>query len=411
MDNWDLNEAQLTVARAMSSFDPEIPRMYLWSGSVRAGKTWGMALAACLAALRRGDGGQWIVAGRSVGALERNILPSLLEHAQNLGLQGRYVRSRRTWEMAGNEFRFFGGVDARSQDLVQGMTAAGAFIDEAALLPRDFIMQCLARCSEPLSRIVMTCNPAGPGHWLKREFFDRAEELGAVTLHSGLLDNPSLSEDALRFYRTAFTGHYKRRMVDGEWVGATGLVFPRFNVYHGVDIDSVLFDIGIDWGASAPTAAVCLVRRGQIWLANSEYYWRGGLTGERTVAEHASAIEGMMAVHGRAERILIDPSAASLRTELSRRGHYARRANNDREAGIQALSTALALGDVLVGDRCEELIRELETLEWDEANSLRGEDVVDVLGDDHAVDALRYWCMDRLPPRIESESRNLPVGF
>lgn len=415
MSEFALNPAQSTICQAMASFDPERPRIYLWSGSVRSGKTWGMAFGCVLAALRRGRGGKFILAGRSIGALERNFLPAIMEHAQSLGLSFRYVRSRRTLILGDCEFHLFGGVDSRSQDAVQGLTAAGAFIDEVALLPRDFVMQCIARCSERLARIVMTCNPASPSHWVKREFFDKADDLGAVVLHSGLADNPSLGDDVISFYHQAFTGHYHRRMVMGEWVGATGLVFPRYlSSDAGITRKrnpSHVFDCGIDWGAASPTAGLVIIRDGVEWIVGDEYYWRGSDRGERTVAEHASAITGFRANWGQFDRTLIDPSAAALRAELSRQGVIALRGNNDRAAGIQALSTALALGRVKVDPKCEELVRELETLEWDERASDRGEDETVATADDHGCDALRYWCMSRLPPQISLLSQRLPVGF
>ena len=46
-----------------------------------------------------------------------------------------------------NEFYFFGGKDESSQDLIQGITLAGAFFDEAALMPQSFVNQATARCS------------------------------------------------------------------------------------------------------------------------------------------------------------------------------------------------------------------------------------------------------------------------
>ena len=416
MDNYDLNPAQRVIVDAMASMDPERPRIYLWSGSVRSGKTWGAALGLSLAVIRRGRGGQFIVVGRSVGALERNVLPSIFEHLDNFGVPYRYVRSRQALHAGESVIHLFGGYDQRAEGVIQGITAAGVLIDEAALLPQNVVNQALARASEPLARIIMTCNPSSPSHWLKREYFDKADEIGAVTLHSGLSDNPSLTDGVLRFYDQAFTGHYKRRMVDGDWVGATGLVYPRYERYIGGALQTEnrfsLFDVGLDWGAASPTAGVLFVRDGLTWIAADEYYWRGGERGERTVAEHASAIEAFGDNWGRFDRTLIDPSAAALRVELGKRGIRATRGNNDRERGIQALSTALALGRVVVDEeRCPEFTRELQTLEWDERASERGEDDVLATADDHACDAARYWCMNRLPPQISLLPERLPVGF
>ena len=46
-----------------------------------------------------------------------------------------------------------------SQDALQGLTAAGAYADEAALFPQNFIDQMMGRCSVEGSKVWMNCNP------------------------------------------------------------------------------------------------------------------------------------------------------------------------------------------------------------------------------------------------------------
>ena len=46
-----------------------------------------------------------------------------------------------------NYFYIFGGKDEGSQELVQGITATGAFFDEVALMPESFVNQATGRCS------------------------------------------------------------------------------------------------------------------------------------------------------------------------------------------------------------------------------------------------------------------------
>ena len=58
-----------------------------------------------------------------------------------------------------NYFYIFGGKDERSQDLVQGITAAGVFLDEVALMPESFVNQAIARCSVAGSKYWFNCNP------------------------------------------------------------------------------------------------------------------------------------------------------------------------------------------------------------------------------------------------------------
>ena len=64
-----------------------------------------------------------------------------------------------------NRFHFFGGKDEGSAALIQGMTLGGVLLDEAAVMPRSFIEQAMARCSEEGAKVWMSLNPEGRTHW------------------------------------------------------------------------------------------------------------------------------------------------------------------------------------------------------------------------------------------------------
>ena len=55
-----------------------------------------------------------------------------------------------------NYFYIFGGKDERSQDLIQGITLAGVFFDEVALMPESFGNQATGRCSVEGSKFFRT---------------------------------------------------------------------------------------------------------------------------------------------------------------------------------------------------------------------------------------------------------------
>ena len=73
-----------------------------------------------------------------------------------------------------NYFYIFGGKDERSQDLIQGITLAGVFFDEVALMPESFVNQATGRCSVKGSKFWFNCNPDGPYHWFKVNWIDKA---------------------------------------------------------------------------------------------------------------------------------------------------------------------------------------------------------------------------------------------
>ena len=97
-----------------------------------------------------------------------------------------------------NYFYIFGGKDERSQDLIQGITLAGVFFDEVALMPESFVNQATGRCSVDGSKYWFNCNPDGPYHWFKTEWIDKREEKHLLYLHFTMDDNLSLFGEKLR---------------------------------------------------------------------------------------------------------------------------------------------------------------------------------------------------------------------
>lgn len=132
-------------------------------GAIRSGKTVSMSLSFVIWAMTRFNGQNFIMAGKTVGAFRRNVLFWL---KLMLKAQGYKIKERRTDNLVEisigekiNYFYIFGGKDERSQDLVQGITAAGVFLDEVALMPESFVNQAIARCSVAGSKYWFNCNP------------------------------------------------------------------------------------------------------------------------------------------------------------------------------------------------------------------------------------------------------------
>lgn len=59
-----------------------------------------------------------------------------------------------------NHFYLFGGRNEASAALIQGVTLAGVLLDEAALMPRSFVEQACARCSEAGSKLWFSLQPS-----------------------------------------------------------------------------------------------------------------------------------------------------------------------------------------------------------------------------------------------------------
>ncbi len=146
-------------------------------GAVRSGKTVSMAASFMLWAMNNFNECDFAICGKTVGSLSRNVLGTLRQQAISLGYGFEERRTDNLIVISSSErtnyFYTFGGKDESSQDLIQGMTAAGVLFDEVALMPRSFVEQAIARCSVEGSKFWFNCNPGAPLHWFNVEWIGR----------------------------------------------------------------------------------------------------------------------------------------------------------------------------------------------------------------------------------------------
>ena len=201
-------------------------------GSIRSGKTVSMSLSFVIWAMDKFNGQNFSMCGKTVGSFRRNVLIWL-----KLMLKSRryIVYERRSENLlivergsVKNYFYIFGGRDESSQDLIQGITLAGVFFDEVALMPESFVNQATGRCSVEGSKLWFNCNPSFPEHWFKQNWIGKADEKNLIYLHFTMDDNLSLSENIKQRYQSMYTGVFYERYILGLWVNAEGLIFRYF---------------------------------------------------------------------------------------------------------------------------------------------------------------------------------------
>ena len=366
----------------------------LCDGAVRSGKTLAMGLGFFLWAQSCFDGKKFGVCGKTVGSLRRNVLSEILPRLEALGAVWKERRTDNlvTVQFLGreNQFYIFGGHDERSADRIQGITLAGVLLDEAALMPRSFVEQACARCSEAGSRLWFNCNPAGPGHWLYREWVLEAERRNCLRLHFTMEDNPGLTERVRQRYRRLYTGVFYQRYILGQWVQAEGRVYDFFTEEMvGKPPESCdKWYISCGYGTVNPTSMGLWGRSGGVWYRVKEFYFDSRQKQRQmTDAEYAQALE-TLAGGRKITAVIVDPSAASFIEVLRRKGWYVRKANNDVLSGIRLTSDLLKSGKLVICRGCEDCLRELEEYVWD-LDSGSGDRVRKE--HDHAMDDMRYF--------------------
>lgn len=388
-------------------------------GAIRSGKTVSMSLSFVMWAMARYDGQNFIMAGKTISSFKRNVLQNLKLMLTSRGYHWLYHISGDFPNMLEisrngktNYFYIFGGKDEGSQDLVQGITAAGAFFDEVALMPESFVNQATARCSVEGSTWWFNCNPAGPMHWFKLNWIDKRKKKRLLYLHFTMDDNLSLSEKVKERYRSMYVGVFYLRYIKGLWAVAEGLIYTMFtdtNLYSDEERPPALKNIAskcitVDYGTTNPCVFLEVWDDGETLWIDREYRWdsrseEAQRTGnpQKTDAQYADDMETFMGPEDQDWcEIVIDPSAASFITELRTRGFYVTTADNEVLDGIRVVGSLLARRMIRINRKCKGLTGEMQSYVWDDKAAERGEEKP-VKQKDHGPDALRYYCYTKLP--------------
>ncbi|WP_207717351.1 PBSX family phage terminase large subunit [Anaerosporobacter faecicola] len=203
--------------------------MIIADGSIRSGKTIACICSFLLFTQETFPNGEnFILAGKTMGALKKNVVKPMIQILTAWGWTYNYNRSENYIEIGNNTYYMYGANTEASQDALQGLTAAGAYADEAALFPQSFIDQMIGRCSVEGAKVFMNCNPEGPHHYVKAEFIDKAKEKNVYHLHFTMDDNLSLSQKVKDRFRRMFTGVFFKRFILGLWVASDGLIYQQF---------------------------------------------------------------------------------------------------------------------------------------------------------------------------------------
>lgn len=364
-------------------------------GAVRSGKTVALTVGFFLWSMASFQNQSFGLGGKTIGSLKRNIVELLPKWLGTL-FTFHHVKSENklvVCDKAGrrNTYYLFGGQDESAAALIQGITLAGVLLDEAALLSRSFLEQACARCSVNGAKLWFSCNPEGTEHWFYKDWVCKAKEKRLLRLHFTMGDNPGLDEAVRRRYERLYTGIFYRRFVLGQWCRAEGLVYDFDPTRHvtGEMPEHGRYYISVDYGTMNPFSAGLWCVDGERAVRIREFYHSGRDTGRMmTDGEYSRELEKLAGDYP-VERVIIDPSAASLIAQLRRDGRFSvRKARNAVLPGIQLVARLLKEGRLLIGAGCENTIREFSQYRWQENE----EKDAPCKENDHAMDDVRYFC-------------------
>jgi phage terminase large subunit len=136
---------------------------------------------------------------------------------------------------------------------------------------------------------------------------------------------------------------------------------------------------------------------GKVFWVTREYYWDSAAEmRQKTDAEYVDDLVAFIGPLNNA-KVVVDPSAASFKAEMLKRGIWHADAENDVTDGIRIVS--MILNQRLVHfcrQTVGKTIQEMQTYAWDAKAAKRGEEKPLKIHD-HGPDAFRYFAKTEVP--------------
>ncbi len=371
-------------------------------GSVRCGKTVA-TLFRFMQAVNDCPDSLIAMVGHSSDTIYQNAIRLLLESDQLA-----VFRPFCTWFPGKRQLKFkdktiitLGARDEGAIGNFQGKTFSLVYCDEMTLYPESIIDMIDTRLSNPYSMGFASMNPSHPKHKIK-QWIDKAEEgdPNYYALHFTLDDNPYVDESYKKRIRQSLSGLFYKRNYLGLWCLAEGAIFDFFDrKIHVVDKPPAAAEYwvaGVDYGTTNNFACMLMgvstgryTQTGTVRWFEKEYVWDSHKMGrQKTNSEYADDVLAFLEPYG-VKNVYVDPSAASFKLELRRRGFQVVDANNDVFNGVNYMVSEVNRGALLICADCENMIREVESYVWDPKKSDKGFDQP-LKKDDHCIDAARY---------------------
>lgn len=386
-------------------------------GATGSGKSWldyAYVIPKRVMALK-GQGAS-VILGNTQGTAIRNIIEPMRElHGEILVTE---VNSRNWCRIYGKKVYVLGADNKTHVNRIRGMTIEYAYGDEMTTWNEGVFQMLKSRLRCEHSAFDGTGNPEAPTNYLK-QFLDSDADI--FCQKSTIFDNPFLPKQFVKDLCNEYEGTvYYPRYILGEWTRAEGLIYP---MYENAIIDDLPdgftdYSLSIDYGTKNAFAAILWGLSGGVWYAMGEYYYSGRDTGrQKADDEYADDLDkftewlfeldqnGHAKIEPRRKlEVIIDPSAASFKAMLQKRGRYkVRDADNDVLNGIRNVATCMNRDTIKVHKSLSNWAKEVAGYTWDEKDGKE----YPIQVNDHLMDATRYFVQTK---RIAKEKRyaNIP---
>ena len=344
---------------------------------------------------------QYILAGADLSSIRRNVLNEL---TNKYGIEFHFDKSNR-FNLFGVLVCCFGHSKINDLGRIRGMTAYGAYINEATVANESVFDEIKSRCSAPGARIIMDTNPDRPGHWLKRDYVDKADGKTIAQFHWRLTDNTFLTQRYIDSIKASTpSGVFYERDINGAWVAAEGVVYPDFDrdVHYITEEDVPADNIvkiwaGMDFGWEHFGALVLIAEADNGCLYLVKEYSSQHMNVDKWI-EIIKRIEDKLSYN---LRVYCDSARPDIINDLQCAGIDAKNAHKDVVAGIGEVATRFKNRTLyVVKENIKRFDEEIDAYAWKD-----GADEPVKVNDD-VMDALRYAVYSEKVEREEAAELN-----
>ncbi len=369
------------------------PNHLILEGAIRSGKTWVNNILWLLhVASIPPPTKNFILTGRTMGALQRNIV-TLLEEFTGLELK---LNQYNEFMLGGHRMCCFGSDNENAYRAMTGMTSYGWLANEVTNQHHNTIVEAFNRCSGEGTKIFWDTNPDNPTHPVKIDHIDHSPLKDAKgntilrSIHFKLEDNEFLTPEYIeQVKRTTPKGMWYDRRILGKWVASEGIIYTNWE-----EIDAIPDEVkshsqrfyGVDFGFSVHPAVVVDVyfNGDEIWV--DELLYSTGYNNLMLASEMLKLCDyGVPIYADKSEPKSIDEIASYDGLNIS----AATGGPDSVRVGIDWLSSKY----IYVTARSKNIIKELQNYCW-QINKDGEQLPVPIKKYDHAMDATRYACSE-----------------
>ena len=234
----------------------------------------------------------------------------------------------------------------------------------------------------------MAGNPSGKANWVYRSFFENTDP-NYYYVHTTTYDNKYLPEDYIKSMRESYDDDYARRYLEGEWGSFEGQVYKDFSMDKHVgqfrENKYKYYIGGYDDGYRNPACFLTIGIDGD----NNVYVVDEFYETEKTTDSIIDYVEAMNKIY-KYNAIFADPSAVHWIESAKLKRLRVKPANNDIDSGIAKCKAFFKQDIIHIDKRCQNLIKEVESYQYDFDRLSSNLTEKPIKKNDHAVDALRY---------------------